>query len=269
LSEPDEEEWMMALKQSVVLSALARNVEDKAAFIEQVAEIGFAAIELLRVDDGFEGACDAAAKNGLRIAGTIGHAALEDGLNNPANHDRIEAELRTSIDIAVQKGISGLICFSGNRIPGMSEQEAIDNTAAGLRRAAPYAEENGVLLNLELLNSKVDHVGYQCDHTAWGVAVIEQVGSPNVKLLYDIYHMQIMEGDVIRTMLDHLDSIGHVHTAGNPGRNELDDEQELNYRGICRALARAGYEGYVGHEFKPKGDPVAALRQAYTQCSGE
>ncbi len=259
----------MSLKQSVMLPALASNVADKAAYIEEVAGIGLDAIELTWVDDEFEELCDAAVRNGLRIAGMIGHTTLEDGLNNPDNHDRIEAELRASIDIAAEKSMAGLICFSGNRIPGMSDKEAIDHTAAGLRRAAPYAEANGVLLNLELLNSKVNHVGYQCDRTAWGVAVVEQVGSPKVKLLFDIYHMQIMEGDVIRTMLDNLDAIGHIHTAGNPGRNDLDDEQELYYPAVCRALATAGYRGYVGHEFKPKGDPVAALRQAFERCTGD
>ena len=159
---------MVALKQSVMIPALAKDVDDKTAFIEQLAGIGFAAIELVRIDDEFEVLCDAAARNGLRVAGMAGHASLEDGLNNPANHDRIETELRRSIDIAAEKGMPGLICFSGNRIPGVSDEEAIANTAEGLRRAAPYAEANGVILNLELLNSKVDHVGYQCDHTAWG-----------------------------------------------------------------------------------------------------
>lgn len=259
----------MSLNQSVMLPVLAANLEDKPAFVEQVASIGLAAIELLRVDDQFEELCDVAVRNGLRVAGMIGHTTLEAGLNDPANHDRIESELRSSIDIAARKNIPGLICFSGNRIPGMDEEEAIANTAAGLGRAASYAEAKGVTLNLELLNSKVDHVGYQCDSTAWGVAVVERVGSPNVKLLYDIYHMQIMEGDVIRTMLDNLGAIGHIHTAGNPGRQNLDDEQEIHYPGICRALAKAGYEGYIGHEFRPKGDPVAALRQAYERCKGD
>ena len=259
----------MALEQSVMLPALARGFEDKAALIEQVAAIGLDAIELHERDAEFDGLCDAAASHGLRVASFIGHASLPDGLNDPANHDRIEDELKTSIDVAASRGIPGMICFSGNRIPGMSEDEAIANTAEGLRRAAPYAEEKGVNLNLELLNSKVNHPGYQCDSTAWGVAVVERVNSPRVKLLYDIYHMQIMEGDVIRTVLDNLGSIGHLHTAGNPGRHDLDDEQELHYPGICQAIARAGYDGYIGHEFSPKGDPVAALRQAYERCTGE
>jgi hydroxypyruvate isomerase len=259
----------MALKQSVMLPALAANLENKVAFVEQVASIGVDAIELLFVDDEFEVLCDAAAQHGLTVASMGGHQSLGDGLNNPANHDRIEDELKTSIDLAASLRIPGMICFGGNRIPGMSDDEAITNTAAGFRRAAPYAELKGVTLNLELLNSKVDHPGYQCDRTAWGVQVVDQVGSDRVKLLYDIYHMQIMEGDVIRTMLDNLGAIGHLHTAGNPGRNDLDDEQELHYPGICRALAKAGYQGYIGHEFIPKDDPVAALRQAYERCTGD
>ena len=164
-------------------------------------------------------------------------------------------------------GLRALICFSGNHIAGMSNEEAIANTVAGLRRVAPYAEDNGIVINLELLNSKVDHPNYQCDNSAWGLEVQREVGSPNVKLLFDIYHMQIMEGDVLRTITANLDAIGHLHTAGNPGRNELDDFQELNYRGICRVISDAGYDGYIGHEFRPRGDLVGGLRQAFEICN--
>jgi hydroxypyruvate isomerase len=122
---------------------------------------------------------------------------------------------------------------------------------------------------MELLNSKVDHAGYQCDHTAWGVAVCEKVNSPRVKLLYDIYHMQIMEGDIVRTIRDNIKWIGHFHTAGNPGRNDMDDTQELNYAGICRAIAATGYPWYVGHEFRPKGDLIEALRWTFKLCDQE
>ena len=259
----------MTLRQSVVIAALAGNVKDKPKFIEEAAGIGLDAIELLWVDDEFEELCEVAIRSGMRVASMIGPSSLEEGLNNPKNHDQIEEEIKASIEVAVKWSIPGMVCFSGNRIPGMSDEDAIIHTAAGLRRLAPHAEKHGVTLNMELLNSKVDHLGYQCDNTAWGVAVVEQVGSSKVKLLYDIYHMQIMEGDVIRTMLDNLGVIGHVHTAGNPGRNDLDDEQEIHYPGICRALAAAGYQGYLGHEFHPKGDPLAALRQAYQRCTNE
>jgi hydroxypyruvate isomerase len=131
------------------------------------------------------------------------------------------------------------------------------------------AEQKKVNLNLELLNSKVNHPGYQCDKTAWGAEVVRRVGSPNVKLLYDIYHMQIMEGDIIRTIRQNIKAIGHFHTAGNPDRRDMDDTQEMNYKGICKAIAQAGYEFYVGHEFNPKGDPIEALRAAFVQCDQE
>jgi len=224
------------------------------------------AVELWRRDDEFEEVVGLAKRHRLVVASMCGHDSLPDGLNKRSNHQRIEAELRASIDIAARHGIPSLICFSGNRQPHMGELEAIEAVADGLKRVAPYAERKGVNLNLELLNSKVDHPGYQCDHTAWGVAVCERVGSPRVKLLYDIYHMQIMEGDVIRTIRENIRWIGHFHTAGNPGRNDMDDTQELNYAGICRAIAATGYDLYVGHEFVPKGDPIEALRQTFTLC---
>lgn len=257
----------MPIKQSVCVPILPQNTMSQDELLAAIAEIGYPAVEIWGRGDDFASFCESAAKHGLRVVSIGGHDSLPDGLNNADNHDRIAEELRESIEVAAAYGVDGLICFSGNRIPGMSEQEAIANTAAGLRRAAPHAEAKGVNLNLELLNSKVNHAGYQCDHSAWGLAVLQQIESPNVKLLYDIYHMQIMEGDVIRTMTENLDAIGHIHTAGNPGRNELDDNQELNYRGICRALSRSGYDGYVGHEFHPRGDVVEALRQAFEICN--
>ena len=230
------------------------------------AEIGYAAVELWSRGDDFEEVVELAKKHKLVVASMSGHNSLPDGLNKCSNHARIEDELKTSIDLAAKYGIPGVICFSGNRQPYMTEIEAIEAVADGLKRVAPYAEKKGVNLNMELLNSKVDHPGYQCDHTAWGVAVCERVNSPRVKLLYDIYHMQIMEGDVIRTIRENIKWIGHFHTAGNPGRRDMDDTQELNYAGICRAIAATGYEYYVGHEFIPKGDLIEALRQTFKLC---
>jgi len=230
------------------------------------AEIGYAAVELWTRGDDLKEVVETAKRHNLAVASMSGHASLPDGLNKRSNHDRIEAELHESIDIAARHGIPGLICFSGNRQPFQSELEAIDAVADGFRRIAPHAEERGINLNMELLNSKVDHPGYQCDHTAWGVAVCEKVNSPRVKLLYDIYHMQIMEGDVIRTIQQNIRWIGHFHTAGNPGRNDMDDTQELNYAGICRAIAATGYPYYVGHEFVPRGDLIEALRTAFALC---
>jgi hydroxypyruvate isomerase len=231
-----------------------------------VAGIGYVAVEMWQRGDDFEQIVDMARRHNLVVASMVGHASLPDGLNKRSNHDRIEEELRTSIDIATRHGVPGLICFSGNRQPYQTELEAIAAVADGLMRIAPYAEEKGVNLNLELLNSKVDHPGYQCDHTAWGAAVCERVNSPRVKLLYDIYHMQIMEGDVIRTIRQNIQWIGHFHTAGNPGRNDMDDAQELNYAGICKAIAATGYDLYVGHEFVPRGDLIEALGYTFELC---
>ncbi len=257
----------MRIKQSVCYPIFKVEGMRLDGLFKTVAEIGYAAIELWGRGDDFEEVVGLARKHGLTVASMSGHASLADGLNKRSNHDRIEDELRTSVDLAAEHGIPGLICFSGNRQPHVSEMEAIEACADGLKRVAPYAEEKGINLNMELLNSKVDHAGYQCDHTAWGVAVCERVGSPRVKLLYDIYHMQIMEGDLIRTIRENIQWIGHFHTAGNPGRHDMDDTQELNYAGICQGIADTGYDLYVGHEFSPTGDPIEALRQTFELCN--
>ncbi|HJP31915.1 MAG TPA: TIM barrel protein [Candidatus Latescibacteria bacterium] len=229
--------------------------------------LGYAATEMWFRDGDFAQWADTVHKHKLRIASICGHDTLGVGMNDPAEHDRIEGEIRESIDVAVQYDIAGLITFAGNRRDGLTDDEALDISATLLRRVAPYAEEKGVNLNMELLNSKVDHAGYQGDHTAWGVALCEAVGSPRVKLLYDIYHMQIMEGDVIRTIRDSINWIGHFHTAGNPGRNDMDDTQELCYPAICKAIAETDYDLYLGHEFTAKGDRLEALAAAYDTCS--
>ena len=257
----------MRIKQSICYPIFKREDVNLDELFGAAKEIGYAAVELWARGDDFEEVITLAKAHDLVVASMSGHQSLPDGLNKRSNHDRIEDELKTSIDIAAERGIPGLICFSGNRQPHMSEMEAVEACADGLRRVAPYAEKKGLNLNLELLNSKVDHPGYQCDHAAWGVAVCERVGSPRVKLLYDIYHMQIMEGDLIRTIRENIQWIGHFHTAGNPGRNDMDDTQELNYAGICRAIAETGYDLYVGHELSPKGDPIEALRQTFDLCN--
>ena len=261
----------MPVKQCLVLPIFYKpDLTTLDAFCATVAEIGYAGIELMRPGDELPEIVATAQRHGLAVASMVGHASLPDGLNKVENHDRIEAELRDRVDLAAEHGIGGLICFSGNRNPGQSDLEGMVVCAKGLRRIAPFAESKGINLNVELLNSKVNHPGYQCDHVDWGVALCEMVDSPNVKLLFDIYHMQIMEGDVIRGIEKSVHRVGHFHTAGNPGRHDLDDEQELNYRGICRAIAATGYDLYVGHEFTPKGDdPVEALRQAYAACYTE
>ncbi len=198
---------------------------------------------------------------GLALAADRGHASLEVGLNRPSEHDRIEREILANLRQAQEWGVSTLICFSGNR-DGISDDEGAEHTIAGLRRVAKAAEDAGVTLAVELLNSRVDHPDYQCDRTAWGARVIDAVGSPRVKLLYDVYHMQIMEGDVIRTLTEYADRLGHFHVAGNPGRNEPDAAQELNYPPIYRAIAATGFDGWIGMEFIPTGDPLESLRAA-------
>jgi len=258
----------MSLNQCVVLPIFHRAAGMPLdAFCGEIAAIGYKAVEFFSPGEQLLEIAAAAAKHGLTLASMSGHASLTDGLNKIENHERIVAELRKSIDVAAEYGIGGLICFSGNRNPGQSDLEGMIACAQGLRRIAPYAEKKGVNLNIELLNSRVDHPGYLCDRSDWGLALCEMAGSPRIKLLFDIYHMQIMEGDVIRNIRKCIQYIGHFHTAGNPGRHDMDDAQELNYRGICRAIAETGYDLYVGHEFTPKSDPMAALHAAHTLCA--
>ena len=232
-------------------------------FFGACAEIGYDAVELWGRGEDFDDVVGVARKHNLDVATFIGHGGMGNGLNNRDYHDECERELRESIDIAAANDIAGIICFSGNRYEGASDEECVGITAEGLRRIAPHAEAKGVNVNIELLNSKRDHVGYQCDNTAWAVAVAKRVGSPRVKVLYDIYHMQIMEGDVIETIRANVDWIGHFHTAGVPGRKDMDETQELNYAAIARAIAETAYDLYVGHEFSPKGNAIEALRQTF------
>lgn len=226
-------------------------------FVRGVADIGYAGIDL--PPEEFFPLVHA---HGLRISSFRGHDSIESGLNRRENHDRIERELHASIALAARWNIPNLICFSGSRA-GLPDDEGIARTIEGLRRIAPVAEAAGVTLILELLNSKVNHPDYQADNTPFAYAVCKGVASPRVKILYDIYHMQIMEGDVIRTLQAAHDEIAHYHTAGNPGRGELDDTQELHYPGIFRAIAATGFSGFVTHEFLPTRDPLTGLREAF------
>jgi len=252
---------MSQFKQSFAWWAFGRNVTDPASFFRAARAIGYQGVELLPHE-----LWDAARDAGLMIV-TEGVGKIERGLNRRDHHTEIEEELKRKLELAVKYGVPNLIVFSGNRA-GLSDETGALTTAEGLRRLAPLAEAAGVTLVLELLNSKVDHNDYQCDHTAWGVLVMNLVHSPRVKLLYDIYHMQIMEGDIIRTIREVAAPwIGHVHTGGNPGRRDLDDTQELWYPPIMRTLQEIGYTGFVGQEFVPKGDPVEALRAAYRLCA--
>jgi len=197
----------------------------------------------------------------LSLATFSGHTSLPDGLNRVENHVRIMEELRHTIEAARTLGCPGVICFSGNRIEAMRKEEQIQAIVAGLCAAAPMAEQAGVNLNLELLNTKVDHPGYFNDSTAIGLEIVQRVGSPRVKLLYDIYHMQIMEGNLIATISEHIEHIGHFHAAGVPGRHDMDESQEINYRAVFQAIDQTGYQGFVGLEYWPKGDVSESLRR--------
>lgn len=205
-------------------------------------------------------------KYGITPSMVPGGGTISDGLNRKENHARIERELRDNIERAAAAGVPNVITFSGNR-RGLSDEEGLENCVLGLNRVKALAEDKGVTICLELLNSKVDHKDYQADHTAWGVEVVRRVNSPRVRLIYDIYHMQIMEGDIIRTLRDNIQWIAHIHTGGNPGRHEIDETQELNYRAIALAIADLGFQGFVAHEFVPRRDPLAALRQAVEICT--
>ena len=251
---------MAKLKNSLAWWCFNRPGVDPRNFFATAKQIGYSALELVPRD-----LWDAVREAGLVIAAHGGHVSLTDGLNRRENHSHIEDEINEMLEQAVKYQIPNLIVFSGNR-RGLSDAEGAANTAEGLRRVAPAAEAKGITLVLELLNSKVDHHDYQCDHTPWGVQVMQMVNSPRVKLLYDIYHMQIMEGDIIRTLRENIGYIGHIHTAGNPGRADMDQTQELYYPAIVRAIAGTGYAGYVGHEFVPKGDPIEAIRATYQMC---
>ena len=229
----------------------------------RVRALGLGAIDLLHSDE-----WEAARAAGLTCS--MGYASrrehfIENGFNDPANHAMLIEELSAAIPLAARAGVPNVIAMFGNR-RGLSDAEGVANCTAGLARVAPVAEKHGVTVCVELLNSKVDHPDYQGDHTAFGVAVMEKVGSPRIRLLYDIYHMQIMEGDLIRTIGQHRQWIGHFHTGGVPGRHDIDDTQELNYHAIAEAIADGGFGGYIAHEFTAKGEPYAGLAAACRIC---
>jgi len=204
-------------------------------------------------------------KHALICTMASGPGSIPKGWNDIRNHDKLVERYEERLRAVAAAGWPNLIVFSGNR-RRMDDGEGLTNCAKGLERILPLAEELGVTLMMELLNSKRDHKDYMCDHTAWGAALAKQLGSKRFRLLYDIYHMQIMEGDVIATIQENIESIGHIHTGGVPGRNEIDETQELNYRRICEAIAETGFAGYLAHEFVPKRDPLTSLREAVQIC---
>jgi hydroxypyruvate isomerase len=216
----------------------------------KAAEMGILSVELLT-----ENEWPQLSKYGLICAVGSGVCTIIDGLNVTANHAEIEANFRRLLPLAKEHKVPNLICFSGSR-RGMPDEQAWDNCALLLNKVKAQAEDLDVTIVMELLNSKVNHPDYQCDTTPWGVELCKRVDSPRFKLLYDIYHMPIMEGDVIRTIRDNAQYLAHYHTGGNPGRNEIDETQELNYKAISEAVVDVGFSGYYAHEFIPKRDPM-------------
>ena len=228
-----------------------------------VKDIGFNAIDLIAPKD-----WPTLQKYGIysSMCYVDGDVSLTNGFNTVAYHDKLVAQFLDVIPRMVKAGYKDVICFSGSR-KGMDDETGLKNCVEGLRKIMPLAEKNGITIQMELLNSKVDHHDYMCDRTAWGVELCKRLGSPNFKLLYDIYHMQIDEGDVIRTIRDYHQYIGHYHTGGVPGRNEIDESQELYYPAIMKAILATGYKGYVAQEFIPAAeDKIASLRKAVQIC---
>lgn len=230
---------------------------DPASFLRGAADIGYAGVEMLEPEH-----WPLARDLGLDLVTITGQASMDEGFNDVANHGALQDEVGANIELAAREAVGALIVFAGRR-GERNDAAAAEVAADGLAALAAQAEAVGVTLLLELLNSRVDHLDYQGDHTEWGVDVVRRVGSPGLRLLYDVYHMQIMEGDVIRTVSRVVDLIGHIHTAGVPGRHDLDDRQELNYGPIIRSLSKSGYDRFVGHEFLPRGAPLQALRSAF------
>ena len=226
---------------------------------EHCSRTGIKSIELVGPDD-----WPVLKKHGL-ICAMAGSHGITKGLNRIENHGQCLDSISKSIEAAAEAGFPNVICFSGNR-DGLPDDEGLKNCTEGLKKVVGLAEKKGVTICMELLNSKWDHKDYMCDHTAWGALLCKRVGSPRLKLLYDIYHMQIMEGDIIRTIKDNIEYIGHFHTGGVPGRNEIDETQELNYTAILRAIAETKFDGYIAQEFVPKRDPLKSLEQAIHIC---
>ena len=247
------------LKQSVARWCYSKISLDD--LCRQGAEMGLSGIDLVEPED-----WPTIRKYGLVPTVTQGKAKIPDGWNRVESHQRLEDEIKERIVRAADAKVPTVITFSGNRA-GMADDVGKENCIKGLRRVSKFAEDHGVTILMELLNSKVNHKDYMCDHTAWGVDVMKGVDSPRVKLLYDIYHMQIMEGDIIRTIQQNFQYIGHFHTGGVPGRNELDDTQELQWRTIAKAIADLNFQGFFAHEFVPKRDPITSLKAAVELCN--
>lgn len=247
------------IKQSVTSWQYDMSVDELAA---AASDIGLVGIDYLAPDD-----WPTLEEYGLicTIAQGPDQTNTSTGFNHEENHEWLIPGYRTRIQETAEAGYTNVIAFSG-QAQGLSDEQGLQNCAAALQEITPVAEDHGVTICMEYLNSKVDHPDYQFDNLAFGLDLVDRVGSENFKILFDIYHVQIMEGDIIRKIQDYHEYFGHYHTAGVPGRNEIDDTQELYYPAIMRAILETGYEGYVGQEFIPTGDPVETLREAAEIC---
>ncbi len=245
------------INQSVSRWCYGRIPLDK--FCMAVKKMGMTAIDLMGPND-----FPTLKKHGL-VCSMVETHGLTKGINRTENHAECLAKIRAAIDAAAENGFPNVISFPGNR-EGMADEVGVENAVTALKQVVGHAEQKKVTICLEYLNSKVNHKDYMFDNMKWGVNVCKGVGSERVKILYDIYHAQIMEGDIIRTIQTYKDYIGHYHTGGNPGRNEIDDTQELYYPAIMRAIVETGFKGYVAHEFVPKRDPLTSLTQAVQIC---
>jgi hydroxypyruvate isomerase len=246
------------LKQSVCKWCYAKTSLDD--LCKEAVKLGLVGIDLLTPQD-----FPTLKQYGLSCTMVSSHP-LTDGLCDEKYHDASLKAINEAIEGTSAAGFRNVICFSGNA-RGIDRKTGLKNCAAALKKIVGVAEKKNVILNMELLNSRVNHPDYMCDNSAWGIELVKEVGSNNFKLLYDIYHMQIMEGDVIRSIQKNHMYFGHYHTAGNPGRNELNDQQELFYPAIARAIADTKFDGFLAHEFIPKGDPIAGLTDAVRQCT--
>lgn len=225
----------------------------------KAASLGLVGIDLLDPKD-----FPVVKKHGL-VCTMVNSAPLADGMCDPKFHDMCIEKISAAIEATSAEGWRNVICFSGNA-RGIDRETGMNNCVAALKKLTPLAEKKKVILNMELLNSRVNHADYMCDNTTWGIELVKRVGSDNFKLLYDIYHMQIMEGDIIRSIQNNHQYFGHYHTAGNPGRHELDGNQELNYVPIAKAISEVPFDGYFVHEFIPARDPMIGLEEAVKLC---
>lgn len=245
------------LKQSVCKWCYKMDLD---TLCQHAVQMGLVGIDLLSPGAEFE-----TVKKHKLVCTMVSSHPLDKGLCDPQYHEASLQKLNEVIEATSKEGWRNVICFSGNA-RGIDRETGMKNCVEALKKITPVAEKHNVILNMELLNSRVDHKDYMCDRTDWGIELVKRVGSNNFKLLYDIYHMQIMEGDIIRSIRNNHQYFGHYHTAGNPGRNELDDQQELFYPAIAKAIADTNFDGFFAHEFLPKLDPVTSLKKAVDLC---